>query len=289
MKTFKIIMNVIGIICASILSIFLVLALTVTPIINAASSFFQGENIYKIISSVDYSAIISSEMEETVEVELVNDLMQSEMMEEVVDLCVENIFEAIEENDINRTVSPDDIEDIFEDHKDEIRELVDEYIGDNIPLTEEVLDEMTDALIQQYSIEMAESLPTVYDLGLDDDTLNIIMNLKNGTYLKIVISIVAVLSLIVMLCQVMRFKGFMWIGVDYLLSAILAFIFSAVIKTIDFSAVIGLDVTTSPVFSTIVEIISLDMIKSAIVITVLGVVFIAVFVVGRKVLKKKKN
>ena len=286
MKTFKIIMNVIGIICVSI---FLVLALTVTPIINAASSFFQGENIYKIISSVDYSAIISSEMEETVEAELVNDLMQSEMMEEVVDLCVENIFEAIEENDINRTVSPDDIEDIFEDHKDEIRELVDEYIGDTIPLTEEVLDEMTDALIQQYSIEMAESLPTVYDLGLDDDTLNIIMNLKNGTYLKIVISIVAVLSLIVMLCQVMRFKGFMWIGVDYLLSAILAFIFSAVIKTIDFSAVIGLDVTTSPVFSTIVEIISLDMIKSAIVITVLGVVFIAVFVVGRKVLKKKKN
>ena len=286
MKTFKIIMNVFGIIGASILSIFLVLALAATSFVYAASSFFQGENIFKIIASVDYSAIISSEMDE-IDGEIVNELMQSEMMEEIVDLCVENIFDAIEGNDINRTVSPDDVEDIMEEHEDDLKKMVEEYVGDTIPLTEEILDEMTDALIQEYSIEIAESLPTVYDLGLDKDTLNIIMNLKNGTYFKAALVIAVVLTILVMLCQVMRFKGFMWIGVDYLVASVLTLISSAVIKTINLGELLDVDALAYPVLNTITGIIASDIVKGVIVMAVSGVVFIVVFVVGRKLLKKK--
>ena len=287
MKTFKIIMNVFGIIGASILSIFLVLALAATSFVYAASSFFQGENIFKIIASVDYSAIISSEMDE-IDGEIVNELMQSEMMEEIVDLCVENIFDAIEENDINRTVSPDDVEDIMEEHEDDIKKMVEEYVGDTIPLTEEILDEMTDALIQEYSIEIAESLPTVYDLGLDKDTLNIIMNLKNGTYFKTALAIAVVLTILVMLCQVMRFKGFMWIGVDYLVASVLTLISSAVIKTINLGELLDVDALAYPVLNTITGIIASDIVKGVIIMAVSGVVFIVVFIVGRKLLKNKK-
>ena len=287
MKTFKIIMNVFGIIGASILSIFLVLALAATSFVYAASSFFQGENIFKIIASVDYSAIISSEMDE-IDGEIVNELMQSEMMEEIVDLCVENIFDAIEENDINRTVSSDDVEDIMEEHEDDIKKMVEEYVGDTIPLTEEILDEMTDALIQEYSIEIAESLPTVYDLGLDKDTLNIIMNLKNGTYFKTALAIAVVLTILVMLCQVMRFKGFMWIGVNYLVASVLTLISSAVIKTINLGELLDVDALAYPVLNTITGIIASDIVKGVIIMAVSGVVFIVVFIVGRKLLKNKK-
>ena len=51
MKVFKIIMNILGIIGASFLSILLVIALNVTPVVSAASSFLQGENIYKMIQN----------------------------------------------------------------------------------------------------------------------------------------------------------------------------------------------------------------------------------------------
>lgn len=295
MKAFKIIMNIFGIIGASILSVLLVIALTAMPIVSAATSFIQGENIHKIISSVDYSEIIASEMDlggsgQSVEGEMINQLMQSEMMEELVDLCVENIFESVDKNQVS-VISPGDIEDIAKDHEDEIKDLIKEYVGDSIPLTEEVLDEMSDSLIQEYSVEIAEMLPTVEDLGLDKEILNVIMNLKNGTYFWIVFSIVAALTLIVMLCQVMRFKGFMWIGVDYLVASVFTLISFFAIKVIDLRTMFDLDTSVSSVLDTIIGIISSEMLKCTGVIAGLGVVYIIIFIVGRKVWKKtlRKN
>jgi len=295
MKAFKIIMNIFGIIGASILSVLLVIALTAMPIVSAATSFIQGENIHKIISSVDFSEIIASEMDlggsgQSVEGEMINQLMQSEMMEELVDLCVENIFESVDKNQVS-VISPGDIEDIAKDHEDEIKDLIKEYVGDSIPLTEEVLDEMSDSLIQEYSVEIAEMLPTVEDLGLDKEILNVIMNLKNGTYFWIVFSIVAALTLIVMLCQVMRFKGFMWIGVDYLVASVFTLISFFAIKVIDLRTMFDLDISVSSVLDTIIGIISSEMLKCTGVIAGLGVVYIIIFIVGRKMWKKtlRKN
>ena len=290
MKVFKIIMNILGIIGAGFLSILLIMALTVTPAVSAASSFLQGENIYKMISSLDYSQIISSEMEldsESLEGEIANELMKSEMMEDLTNLCVDNIFETIDSNGKSDAITPDDIEDIAKDHEDELKEIIKDHIGDEIPLTEEVLDEMADSLIEEYSVELVETLPTAEDLGLSPDVLNIIMNLRNGTYFWIAFSITAVLTLLVMLCQVMRFKGFMWIGVDYLLAAVFTLISSLGIKVLDLCAIMDLDAAAAPLLETIKGIISSEMLKGAGVEAGLGVVFIVIFIVGRKLWKKK--
>ena len=290
MKVFKIIMNILGIIGASFLSILLVIALNVTPMVSAASSFLQGESIYKIISSVDYSEIISSEMEldgESLEGKIANELMKSEMMEELVNLCTDNIFETIDSNGESDPITPDDIEDIAKDHEDELKKIIKEHIGNDIPLTEDVLDEMTDSLIEEYSVELAETLPTAEDLGLSPDVLNIIMNLRNNTYFWIAFGIAAGLTLLVMLCQVMRFKGFMWIGVDYLVAAVFTLISSFVIKALDLCAIMDLDAAAAPVMETVTGIISSEMLKGAGIEAVLGIVFIVVFIVGRKLWKKK--
>lgn len=290
MKVFKIIMNILGIIGASFLSILLVIALNVTPMVSAASSFLQGESIYKIISSVDYSEIISSEMEldgESLEGKIANELMKSEMMEELVNLCTDNIFETIDSNGESDPITPDDIEDIAKDHEDELKKIIKEHIGNDIPLTEDVLDEMTDSLIEEYSVELAETLPTAEDLGLSPDVLNIIMNLRNNTYFWIAFGIAAGLTLLVMLCQVMRFKGFMWIGVDYLVAAVFTLISSFVIKALDLCAIMDLDAAAAPVMETVTGIISSEMLKGAAIEAGLGIVFIVVFIVGRKILKKK--
>ena len=290
MKVFKIIMNILGIIGASFLSILLVIALNVTPVVSAASSFLQGENIYKMIASLDYSEIISSEMEidgESLEGKIANELMKSEMMEELVNLCTDNIFETIDNNGENDPITPDDIEDIAKDHEDELKKIIKEHIGNDIPLTEDVLDEMTDSLIEEYSVELAETLPTAEDLGLSPDVLNIIMNLRNNTYFWIAFGIAAGLTLLVMLCQVMRFKGFMWIGVDYLVAAVFTLISSFVIKALDLCAIMDLDAAAAPVMETVTGIISSEMLKGAGIEAVLGIVFIVVFIVGRKLWKKK--
>ena len=117
---------------------------------------------------------------------------------------------------------------------------------------------------------------------------NIMMNFRNGTYFWTAFAITATLSLLVMLCQVMRFKGFMWIGVDYLVAAVFTLISSFGIKALDLQVIMDLDAASKPIFTTLSGIISSDMLKGAGIETLLGVVFIVVFIVGRKLLKKRK-
>lgn len=295
MKTFKIVMNVFGIIGASFLSILLVIALMATPMVSAVTAFFQGENITKIVTSVDYTEIITAEMDmseigatQQAEIELFDELMDSEMMKDIIELCVDNIFAVMEGTAENNGITAEDIKDIAEEHMDELKAIVKTYIGDTIPLTEETLDEMTTSLIDECATDIAEMMPTAEDLGLDDEVLNVIVNLRNGTYFWIVFGITAGLTLLVMLCQVMRFKGFMWIGVDYLVAAVFTLISSFAMKAADLSMLLGDEIGVASVFSAATGIIFSEMLKCAGIMALLGVLFIVIFVVGRKLLKKSK-
>lgn len=295
MKTFKIVMNVFGIIGASFLSILLVIALMATPMVSAVTAFFQGENITKIVTSVDYTEIITAEMDmseigatQQAEIELFDELMDSEMMKDIIELCVDNIFAVMDGTAENDGITAEDIKDIAEEHMDELKAIVKTYIGDTIPLTEETLDEMTTSLIDECATDIAEMMPTAEDLGLDDEVLNVIVNLRNGTYFWIVFGITAGLTLLVMLCQVMRFKGFMWIGVDYLVAAVFTLISSFAMKAADLSMLLGDEIGVASVFSAATGIIFSEMLKCAGIMALLGVLFIVIFVVGRKLLKKSK-
>lgn len=295
MKTFKIVMNVFGIIGASFLSILLVIALMATPMVSAVTAFFQGENISKIVTSVDYTEIIAAEMDmgemgatQQAEIELFDELMNSEMMKDIIELCVDNIFAVMDGTAENDGITAEDIKDIAKEHMDELKAIVKTYIGDTIPLTEETLDEMTTSLVDECATDIAEMMPTAEDLGLDDEVLNVIVNLRNGTYFWIVFGITAGLTLLVMLCQVMRFKGFMWIGVDYLVAAVFTLISSFAMKAADLSMLLGDEIGVASVFSAATGIIFSEMLKCAGIMALLGVLFIVIFVVGRKLLKKNK-
>jgi hypothetical protein len=161
-------------------------------------------------------------------------------------------------------------------------------VDDSIPLTEEILDAITDSAIEEYSVEIVEILPTADDLGLSPEVLNIMMNFRNGTYFWTVFGVSALFTLLVMICQVKRFKGFMWIGVDYLVATVFTLISSFGIKVLDLQVIMDLDPASKPIFTTLSEIISSDMLKGAGIEALLGIVFIVVFIVGRKLLKKRK-
>ncbi len=296
MKVFKIIMNILGIIAASFLSILLVIVLMATPLISAVSAFFEGENVHKILSGIDYAKIIEAEIVETefsgeteLETEIINDLMKSEMMKDVVKLCVDNIFEVVDGNSGADKVTEDDITEIAKEHMDELKKILKDNLGSDIPLTDEILEEMTRAAVKEYSVQIAEMMPTAEDIGLNRDVLNVISNLRNGTYFWIVFAVAAGLTLLVMLCQVMRFKGFMWIGIDYLVAAIGTVILAFSIKVTDFVTLLGEKLIGNSVLSTVTGIISKEMLKGAGILAGCGILFIVVFVVGRKLLKKKSK
>lgn len=287
----KTVMNVFGIIGASILSIFLVISLVATPVVSAASSFFKTENIQEIFSSIDFSKMITSEMEldeeEEMQVQLIEDIMDSKMVEELLELTVDNMFDVMEGKSTKSRLTETEIVAVAEKHMDEIISIFKKnFIGDE-EIPEEYIDEMASEMIDELAASFAEMLPTTEDMGLDRETVSIISSLRNGTYFWTAFAIAAVLTVLVMLCQVMRFKGFMWISVDYYVAAIGTLILATLIKSLDLARIMDNDIMGVSIISTIVGMISGKMLKGAIILLGLGILFTVIFVVGRKSLKKK--
>ena len=283
MKAFKIIMNILGIIAASFLSIFLIASLVAIPVVSAGSSFFSGKNVYKLLVGLDYTDIVDSGLDNE-EGTFINQVMDTDMAQEIIEMCADNIFSVMEGNE--NTVTEEDIKEVFMNHKDEFQDILKSYADDSIPLTEEILEEMTKEAMDEYAIVVANMMPTPEDIGIDSETLNFILNLRNGTYFWIVFAMAATLTVLVMLCQVMRFKGFMWIGVDYVLAALFSLVLSFWVKVIDLGRLIGEFGAEADLLATISDIISAEMLKVSGIMGVLGIVFIVVFIVGRKLMKK---
>ena len=293
MKSDKKIINILGIITAAVLSIILVILLVALPMVSAATSFFKAKNIHKVIADIDYSQIITSEMgvgEGEIPAlgnDLMNELMKTEMMKEIVEIYVDNIFEVMEGESEDTGFTADEIMAIANRHIDELAEILKAYIGTSIPLTDKTLKEMTRLVAKEYSATIAEMIPTAEDLGLDSEVLNIIMKLRNGTYFGIVLGVAIGLTLAVMLCQVMKFKGFMWIGIDYLLAAVLSLTASFIVKGLDLTTLLGDGSIGVKFLSSMTGFALTEMQKGAGILALLGIIFVGVFVFGRKFLKKK--
>ena len=69
MSSGKKVLNVLGIIASIFLSIVLVAILMVTPVTFSATSLLNGNNIARLVKSVDYEEIIENQTENTLESE----------------------------------------------------------------------------------------------------------------------------------------------------------------------------------------------------------------------------
>lgn len=294
MQTLKKVMNIFGIIAASILSVFLVITLVATPVISASSSFFQARNIRKVLTSIDYSKLVTSEMgiDSTEGIpalgnSLVEQLMDTEMMEEVIEMCINNVFDVMEGKSEKDGLTTEDIQAVSEKHLDELEGILKGYLGDTLSLPDETLKKMARQIAKEYSGLIAQILPSTEELGFNSDVINLISNLRNGTYFWITFVMAVVLTILVMLCQVMKFKGFMWISIGYYVAAVSSFILSFVIKAFDVSLLIG-DVSIGVSIAQAMNgIIATEMLKGAGIMALLGIIFTVVFVVGRKMFRNK--
>lgn len=66
-------------------------------------------------------------------------------------------------------ISADEIMEVANKHIDELAEILKAYIGNTIPLTDEILEEMTRLVVKEYSVMVADMIPTAEDLGLDSE------------------------------------------------------------------------------------------------------------------------
>lgn len=114
----------------------------------------------------------------------------------------------------------------------------------------------------------------------------IILFLRSGIPVTAMIVAVAALSALILLFRWPRFKGFMWLAVVYLLAAVLTFVSGGSLSGLPVQQFLPQEGVMDLLILPVISVFAAEMIRWAIWIAVIGVVFLAVFIVGRVLLGK---
>ena len=294
MKIVKGIFNVLGIFISIIFSLILMAMLLLTPMVSAVSSFLRADTLHKVIKEVDLSEFLSSVTGEDLPIEIngldlrfAQDLMESELVEDILALYVDSIFATIE-GDTSKIISEDTIKNVVDKHMMDLLPLIKSYVGTDFPLSDENLLTLADSFVESMIPGLLSKLPTLEELGLDSTIITVLQKLYNGTYFTYSLCATIIISLLIVLFRFPRFKGFMWLAVAYLFSSVLILILAFLTKTSDLlllttEELSGFDFIITPLLT----VLSGKLFKSAGSVALLGIVFIIIFVIGRKLLSKK--
>ncbi|MBQ8813189.1 MAG: hypothetical protein IJZ85_01645 [Lachnospiraceae bacterium] len=296
MKALKVIANIFGVLIALVLSLILTVFLIASPVISAATSFMQSDTLRKVVKNIDYTEMVmaneelaASLSESGIDGAMLESLLDTEMVEEILTVYVDSVFAVLEGEADRITLTEETINKIIQEHIDELLPIVKAYIGDQYPITDEMLKPMVSEMMEDYAGDIVLMLPDADDLGLDAEMIELISLTRNGTVLIGVVAVAAVLSLLILLCRFVRFKGFMWLGVEYLLSAavtlLAAFGMGSATKAMLVSAAPGSEVIAEPILA----VVSAELLKGGGVLAGLAVLFILIFALGRVMLKKRRE
>lgn len=305
MKVLKAILNGFGIFFAVIFSIVLTLALIATPVVSVASSFLETETLHTVVKEIDYAEILVSneEVADTLEengldAETITSIVESEAVEKTMDLYMEDFFAALEGEVEEKNLTPEAIKAIAYEHMDEIVEIAKEYKDPANTVTEAEIQDQISTVVEEYADEVVELFPEPEALGLTEDTVSpeqqvvvsTVKYLRNGAAMWGMVLVVVILSVLILVCRLKNFQGFLWLGIVFSLAAFFAFVVSLVMGSSGLMNFIPAEEGfTIQLADSLFTVFASGMLTRGILLIVLGLVFTAVYVVGKILLAKKKE
>ena len=292
MDAFKKVLNVFGIIFGVIFSFALIGSLVVAPALSGANNFFKTENLKKMVNEIDFSVIVADTMGgmSDEDSEMMDVLFEEGIMDEFLELYVEDLFAALDGDSATRKLTAESVLEIFENHMDVFVNMTKAQMDEETLqyVTDQEIEDMLRESLAEEAEGMAQSFPSLQDMGLNAEALNVIGMFRDGLVATVGIVLVSVFAVIVLICQFPRFKSFMWLGVDFILGGgltlVLAMGFEVLLKAVMVEIEFG-----NEILDPMVEMFAGSMKTGAFIELGLAVVFIIIFVVGRMMLKKKAN
>lgn len=290
MKVFKKIMNVLGILLAVIVSLILAVVLVATPVVSGAASFFEAENLSKIVRSIDFNQLLlgDGQLEQKLGEygPLLETFSETEAMEQILDLYIADVLNSLKGSG-EKQLTAAAVQEIMLAQIDEFMPVVKAQLGDAAALLpQEEIEKYVVSYLESYGDTILNMLPSIEELGLSEEVLRGVRLLGEGKIVTIMLIAVAMLSVLVLLLRWVGFKGFMWLGVDYLLSAVVVFLASFGIGGAGALLVSVAGPMAELVAEPILSVLSAALFKGAGIYAGLAVLFILIFVVGRKLLQK---
>lgn len=285
MKALKSICNVLGILIAIVLSLVLLVFLIVSPVFSGVTSLVQSETLHNIVRQIDFSELMVADPSDP-SAAMLGELMQTDLMGEVMDLYIDDVLSSLDGTSAQPALTPSAVNALVLEHMDELLPIMREYAGDDPAIDDEILKQVIVSMFDGESLVTA--LPSPADLGITEEVIYALSLIRSKALLTGSIILAAVLSLLVFALRWPRFKGFMWLAVVYIISALFNLASGAGVSVALPTLAAGYDPRLSGVLLPILAVLTSAFFTSAAILGVLAIAFILIFVFGRKALKKKK-
>ncbi len=297
-KTVKQVFRVLGIIASILLSIIFVLMLIVTPIYSAVTSLLKPQNITEIIRNIDYMEILLSN-DQTLDAidDIIEDstgmksdiktyiepILESDIAEEIVSICVEDITGIISGETTEYTLNKQTLSGIVNKHMDEVITLIRENAPEGATIPEEEIRKIVIETVDTYGGDLIEALPKpkeIHSMAKELQEETPVMILTNGYISYILYGIIALLAVAIFFCLYGRGRGFLCIGIDALVAALFLFAFAALVNA---SGVLTELLKSVPeieeLLTPVIDLFLSKTLIASLVIAILGVLCIAAYIV----------
>ncbi len=230
MKKPHIAVRIITGIFATIFCILFVLVSFTAVLTGTVSSMTQPKTIVKFVEQIDFVEIFGDAMgvsdssgESGIPAELINEFKETEFAKTVISSYTEGIVAAVKGEEIPDSLSETELLQLIDDNLDDLVGMVKEYAPEEA--VQELSEEELKSFVKEGIGEFAKQLPTVKEVVTMAKVEEIIpaeAKVLFGPTLTISLAVVAlVLAGIIYALRFWRFGGFMWIGVSFVITALL--------------------------------------------------------------------
>lgn len=288
-------LNVITALFASLLSILLVVVAFSAILCSTAASIVRPNTVVDFVQNIDYTSALldNDEISELLGAQqfdssIVNDIMNSSAVEEVISLYAKDVSSTLLGKDAVETgLTADTIIDIANKKIDEIVDIVAKSVSgdfDKDKIKQEIL-----TAVNENAQYIADMLPPADQLlgEIDSSSLSVIHFAVGPMPTLILAGIALVLAGLIYACRYRKFGGFLWIGIDLCIAAVLTALTAIGAKVVVGMAVKGDGIGNAAIISAS-KVLSCNQFWGMCILLFIAILFIVGYVLLKKFVVNKK-
>ena len=288
-------LRVLGTIGGVLFSIVLIFALIGSLFFSVTASLVKPETImtlakeYSLTEQVMGDASVNDAIsQEGIPTELVNDLLDSPFFKDTVEAYTNDVVAAVQGKQPDVVFNEQTVKQFAEDHMDSLVGLVKKHAPEDSQTTDDEIQTAVRELADEYATILVEAMPSgeqVREMLVESEIQKPMELLVSTTVPVVLYTIICVLAAIIFVCLLHKFRGLLCLGIDALIAAVPLFIvYLALSNEALIASMLGESATLA---ATLIAVLVGKLGVYLILLTLVGVLFIAGYITYTVLMKKK--
>ncbi len=288
-------LRVLGMIGGVLFSIVLIITLIASLLFSVAASITKPNTIVTLIKDfslteqiMDDPSITDAIEQEGIPAELVADLLDSPFFKDTVEAYTEDIIASVQGKQPDVIFNEQTVKQFAEEHMDSLVALVEKHMPEGTQATEAEIESALRNMADSYATSLVQAIPTgeqLKEMLVETELQKPVEFLVSSTVPTVLYTVIGVLAVLIFVCLLHKFRGLLCLGIDALVAALPLFaLYLALSGESVTSSLLG-DSTT--LVATLVSVLVGKLGVYLIVLSVVGVLFIAGFITYHILAKKK--